>query len=99
MDYYHIKKNNVIAQASAGTAIAAYYAGQAIPAGYVVTPDLPDPDHPTALPRILSVSSPYINADSLRTSGMDLSVQNTMYLPADIKWTSNLEATAMFDFK
>jgi iron complex outermembrane receptor protein len=99
LDYYHIKKNDVISQASAGTAIAAYYAGQAIPAGYVVTPDLPDPDHPNALPRILSVSAPYINADSLRTSGMDLSVQNTMYLPADIKWTSNLEATAMFDFK
>ncbi|MGH1557464.1 hypothetical protein ACRAWD_05735 [Caulobacter segnis] len=38
----------------------------------MVTADLPDPDAPNALPRILSVSSPYINADSLRTSGMDL---------------------------
>lgn len=99
LDYYHIKKTDVIAQASAGDAIAAYYAGEPIPAGYVVTPDLPDPDAPTALPRILSVSSPYINADSLRTSGMDLNVQNTMYLPADIKWTSNLDATVLFDFK
>lgn len=99
LDYYRIKKNDVIAQASAGDAIAAYYAGEAIPAGYVVTPDLPDPDAPGALPRILSVASPYINADSLRTSGMDLSVQNTAYLPADIKWTSNLEATVLFDFK
>jgi len=99
LDYYHIKKNDVIAQASAGEAIAAYYAGEAIPAGYVVTPDLPDPDAPNALPRILSVASPYINADSLRTSGMDLNVQNTMYLPADIKWTSNLDATVLFDFK
>ena len=99
LDYYHIKKNDVIAQASAGDAIAAYYAGEAIPAGYVVTPDLPDPDAPGALPRILSVASPYINADSLRTSGMDLSIQNTAYLPADIKWTSNLEATVLFDFK
>ena len=99
LDYYHIKKTDVIAQASAGDAIAAYYAGEPIPAGYVVTPDLPDPDAPNALPRILSVSSPYINADSLRTSGMDLNVQNTMYLPADIKWTSNLDATVLFDFK
>jgi iron complex outermembrane receptor protein len=99
LDYYHIKKNDVIAQASAGDAIAAYYAGEAIPAGYVVTPDLADPDAPNALPRILSVASPYINADSLRTSGIDLSVQNTAYLPADIKWTSNLEATVLLDFK
>ena len=99
LDYYHIKKTDVIAQASAGDAIAAYYAGEAIPAGFVVTPDLPDPDAPNALPRILSVSSPYINADSLRTSGMDLNVQNTMYLPADIKWTSDLNATVLFDFK
>ena len=99
LDYYHIKKNDVIAQASAGDAISAYYAGEAIPAGFVVTPDLPDPDAPNALPRILSVSSPYINADSLRTSGLDLNVQNTAYLPADIKWTSNLDATVLFDFK
>jgi len=99
LDYYHIKKTDVIAQASSGDAIAAYYAGQPIPAGYVVTADLPDPDAPGALARILSVASPYINADSLRTSGMDLNVQNTMYLPGDIKWTSDLNATVMFDFK
>ena len=99
LDYYHIKKNDVIAQASAGTAIAAYYAGEAIPAGYVVTPDLADPDAPNALPRILSVASPYINADSLETSGMDLNVQASFYLPADVKLTSNLDATVLFDFK
>nr|WP_295110210.1 TonB-dependent receptor [uncultured Caulobacter sp.] len=99
LDYYNIKKNDVIAQASSGEAIAAYYAGKAIPAGYTVVADLPDPDAPSALPRILSVASPYINADSLRTSGMDLNIQNTMYLPADIKWTSNLDATVLFDFK
>ena len=99
LDYYHIKKNDVIAQASAGTAIAAYYNGEAIPAGYVVTPDLADPDAPNALPRILSVASPYINADSLETSGMDLNVQASFYLPADVKLTSNLDATVLFDFK
>jgi iron complex outermembrane receptor protein len=99
LDYYHIKKTDVIAQASAGTALAAYYAGEAIPAGYVVTPDAADPEHPTALPRVLSVASPYINADSLVTSGLDLNVQATFYLPADVKWTSNLDATTLFDFK
>jgi iron complex outermembrane receptor protein len=99
LDYYHIKKTDVIAQASAGTALAAYYAGEAIPAGYIVTPDAADPEHPTALPRVLSVASPYINADSLVTSGLDLNVQATFYLPADVKWTTNLDATTVFDFK
>jgi len=99
LDYYHIKKTDVIAQASAGVALAAYYAGEAIPAGYIVTPDAIDPEHPTALPRVLSVSSPYINADSLVTSGLDLNVQATFYLPADVKWTSNLDATTIFDYK
>ncbi|HWU15033.1 MAG TPA: TonB-dependent receptor, partial [Caulobacter sp.] len=99
LDYYHIKKTDVIAQASAGVALAAYYSGQAIPAGYIVTPDAVDPEHPTALPRVLSVASPYINADSLVTSGLDLNVQATFYLPADVKWTSNLDATTIFDYK
>ncbi len=99
LDYYHIKKNDVIAQASAGTALAAYYAGQAIPDGYTVVADAIDPEHPTALPRVLSVASPYINADSLVTSGLDLNVQATFYLPADVKWTSNLDATTIFDYK
>ncbi|MDR6626260.1 TonB-dependent receptor [Caulobacter segnis] len=99
LDYYHIKKTDVIAQASAGTALAAYYAGQAIPAGYVVTPDAVDPEHPTALPRVLSVASPYINADSLVTSGLDLNVQASFFLPADVKWTTNVEATTIFDYR
>lgn len=99
LDYYHIKKTDVIAQASAGTALAAYYAGQAIPAGYVVTPDAVDPEHPTALPRVLSIASPYINADSLMTSGLDLNVQASFFLPADVKWTTNVEATTIFDYQ
>lgn len=99
LDYYHIKKNDVIAQASSATALAAYYSGKAIPAGYIVTPDAVDPEHPTAMPRVLSVSSPYINADSLVTSGLDLNIQTTFYLPYDVKWTSNLDATTILDFK
>ena len=99
LDYYHIKKTDVIAQASAGTALAAYYAGQAIPAGYVVTPDAIDPENPTALARVLSVASPYINADSLVTSGLDLNVQASFFLPADVKWTTNVEATTIFDYR
>jgi iron complex outermembrane receptor protein len=99
LDYYHIKKKDVIAQSSPAVAIDAYYSGQPIPEGYVVTPDAADPDAPSALPRILSIASPYINADSLVTSGLDLNVQATFYLPRDVKLTSNLDATTIFDFK
>jgi iron complex outermembrane receptor protein len=99
LDYYHIKKNDVIAQAAPGAALEAYYSGQAIPAGYTVVADAVDPDHPAAQRRVLSVASPYINADSLVTSGLDLNVQASFYLPYDVKWTTNLDATTLFDFK
>ena len=99
LDYYHIKKTDVIAQAAPGAALDAYYAGEAIPAGYTIVADAADPDHPTAPRRVLSIASPYINADSLVTSGLDLNVQATFYLPYDVKWTSNLDATTLFDFK
>ena len=99
LDYYHIKKTDVIAQAAPGAALDAYYAGEAIPAGYTIVADAVDPDHPTAPRRVLSIASPYINADSLVTSGLDLNVQATFYLPYDVKWTSNLDATTLFDFK
>jgi iron complex outermembrane receptor protein len=77
-----------------GHAIAAYYAGEAIPAGYtVVTPTLADPEH-AERPAAHPVGRLALHQRRLAaTSGIDLSVQNTFYLPADIKWTSNLEAT------
>lgn len=101
VDYYHIKKTDVIAQPSAAIALADYFAGQPLPAGYSVTPDAPDPNpaYAGALPRPIVVEAPYINANSLITDGLDVDVQFKWTLPYDIKFTSDLNFTDIFSYK
>ena len=75
-DYYHIKKTDVIVGADPTAAIAAYYAGDAIPAGFSITPDTQTDDlHPDAIRRVLAVRSPAstCNANALKiiTSAID----------------------------
>ena len=98
VDYYHIRKHGVIAQSSPSVALDAYFAGQALPAGFKVTPDLPDPAAPNALPRPVVVSSPYINANALETTGLDVDVQSHLNLPYDVKFVSDLNVTDIFTF-
>jgi iron complex outermembrane receptor protein len=89
----------VIAQASAATAIAAYYSGEAIPAGYTVVADAgirntrPPRRACCRWPRPTSTPTRWSPAVWTSTS------RPRFYLPADVKWTSNLDATTIFDFK
>lgn len=98
VDYYHIKKDGVIAQANANTALNAYYAGQPIPAGYIVTPDLPDPAFPNALPRVAVVASPYVNANSLKTDGVDVDLRVKFDLGVAGSLASELDMTRILKF-
>jgi iron complex outermembrane receptor protein len=98
VDYYHIKKTQVIAQPSAFTALDAYLTGQPIPAGYTVIPDAVDPLYPNALPRPSIVGAAYINANSLVTDGLDVDVRFNYELPYDIKFTSDFNWTDLFSF-
>ena len=50
VDYYHIKKTQVIAKPSPFTALADYYAGVPLPTGYTITLDAPDPLYPKPRP-------------------------------------------------
>jgi iron complex outermembrane recepter protein len=98
-DYYYIKKRDVITQSNPAAALAAYYAGQPIPAGYTITPDVPDPAAPGALARPAVVESPYLNSNSLSTDGLDIDVRvNTSIVPG-LRYTSELEATKIFSWK
>ena len=92
-EYYNIRKTNVITTASNSPAIAAYYSGQAIPAGYTVVPDAPDVNNPNALPRIAFVQAQFINANTLKTSGLDFSVDVDLPITDSIRFTTNAEAT------
>ena len=91
--YYNITKTDVITTASNTPAIDAYYSGQAIPAGYTVVPDAVDPNNPGALPRIAFVQAEFINANTLKTDGLDFLVRVSTPLTDDIRLTTYAEAS------
>jgi iron complex outermembrane receptor protein len=98
VDYYNIKKTDVISGGPlAGQALAAYYSGQAIPAGYSFVLDDPDPLAPNAIRKVLIVNSPYANAAALITSGLDISATVRVHL-GGVRWTSQGEATDIFKY-
>jgi iron complex outermembrane receptor protein len=98
LDYYNIKKWNVIAQSDPSIAIDDYFAGLPIPPGYTITLDRPDPLHPNAPPRPILVASPYVNSDQLMTDGIDIDVTVNEPLPYDLKYSGELNLTDIFDY-
>ncbi len=98
VDYYHITKNNVIAQSSVSNVLNAYYAGTPLPAASSVVADLPDPQAPTALARPLVVEAPYVNANALLTDGLDVDVRTHFRLPHNIAVTSDFNLTDIFRY-
>ncbi len=96
LDYYNIKKSNSITNQATGPAIAAYYQGQAIPDGITVVADAPDLAFPNAKPRIAFVQSPLVNADTVKSTGIDGSIEAKFNLGfAD--WTTRLEASHILE--
>jgi iron complex outermembrane recepter protein len=98
-DFYDIKKKNTIVPGNSGAALAPYFAGQPIPPGLAVIPDQPDPSFPASLPRPLSVSSEYVNANELTTDGIDIDLRAKFDFDQWGKFTSDLSVTKIFSFK
>lgn len=98
VDYYAIHKTGVIVQADPNVALADYFAGLPLPPGYVISPDTPDPQFPNALPRPVVVASPYINANSLRTDGLDVDLRLKFAFANDVHFVSDLTATKIFNW-
>ncbi len=94
-DYYNIKKRNIItAGPQAGAAKTAYFAGTPLPAGYSVnTVDAPDPQFPTALPRLLIINAPFVNSGEQDTSGVDVSATANIPITSGLKLISRVEGT------
>ena len=92
-DYYRIKKTNFITPNTSNltAAIAAYYAGAAIPAGYSVIPGIPDPNFPNAKPTLGFISYGFTNLGTETTSGYDIGATARFTLPYGIKYTSVLD--------
>jgi iron complex outermembrane recepter protein len=98
LDYYNIKKWNVIAQSDPSVALNAYFNGQPIPPGYAITFDRPDPLYPNAPLRPLIISSPYVNSDQLMTDGIDIDFTVNEPLPYNLTYTGELNLTDIFDY-
>ncbi|MFC4763699.1 TonB-dependent receptor [Dyella koreensis] len=97
-DYYNIKKSNLIVQADTAAALANYYAGLPQPPGVTVTPDLPDPDHPNAQPRPSELIGSYLNAQQLKTTGMDVDLQAHFDFNNNIHYITELTGTQIFQW-
>lgn len=93
VEYYNIKKTNVITTANNAPAILAYYSGQAIPEGYEVIADAPDVNNEGATPRIAFVQSGFINANTLKTDGFDFSVEANYPINDTISFNTYAEAS------
>ena len=100
VDYYNVKKNDVIvAGPDAGTARANYYAGLPLPAGYSVgAVDAVDPLFPAALPRVLVINGPYVNAGFFKTQGLDFSASAELPISDGVKFYSRLDVNKILKF-
>ncbi|AJP73210.1 TonB-dependent receptor domain-containing protein [Sphingomonas hengshuiensis] len=109
-DYYNVKKSKlIIAGPDIGKAVSAYFgaanlaaaqaAVAAVGPGYSVnTVDGADPLFPNALPRVLIINVPYVNANYAITSGIDLAATANIQISPGIKFTSRIEATHTFQY-
>ncbi|HVJ02095.1 MAG TPA: TonB-dependent receptor [Sphingomonas sp.] len=109
-DYYNVKKSNLIVSGpDIGKAVSAYFgaanlaaaqaAVAAVDPGYSVnTVDGIDPLFPNALPRVLIINVPYVNANYAITSGIDLAATANLDIAPGVHFTSRIEATHVFKY-
>ncbi|SFJ62509.1 iron complex outermembrane recepter protein [Caulobacter sp. UNC279MFTsu5.1] len=110
VDYYDVKKSDlIVAGPLLSKARNAYYTGTdvtsacaavaAVGPGYSCNlVDAIDPLFPTALPRVLIINAPFVNADFSKTSGVDFSATAKANLPFDAKLTSRVEVTHVLKY-
>jgi iron complex outermembrane receptor protein len=98
VDYYNIRKKNVIGPPDSGPILDDYFAGTPLPANVTVIADAPDPQNPGALPRPLVIEGPWVNSNQIYTSGIDIDARAQFTMPHDIRWTSELNFSDIFHF-
>lgn len=97
-DYYYIKKTNLITPPNLTPALTQYGINGTVPTGYTVVPDNPDPAFPTAIPRLVTISSGYINAPAEYTDGVDFDFNARIDLGGWGRLTEDLSATRILSF-
>ena len=97
VDFFDIKKTGAITQPSNAPALAAYYGGQAIPAGYEVIADAPGVGFENATPRIAFVRSQLINANTIHSQGIDIGGTVRVPFSDNFRWTLSGEGSVLLD--
>jgi iron complex outermembrane receptor protein len=99
VDYYNIKKTDLISGANWGPAINAYYANNGVVniPGLTVLPGAPDPDYPNALPLLGFIQYSFINANSAKSTGIDFDIETSVNLSDTLKWRSSLEGNYVIE--
>ena len=85
-------RKRVLTPSPVAAALNAYYNGQPIPAGYTIQPAAPDILNPTALPLVGVIGSPYINASTITTDGVDFGASVTFHFANGWSFESNADA-------
>ncbi len=110
VDYYNVKKSRlIVASPLYGAARNAYFsqdnlaaataAVAAVGPGISVNAvDAADPLYPNALPRVLIISVPFVNASSESTSGLDFSATASVPLTPSLRFVSRVDVTDIFKF-
>lgn len=93
VDYYNIKKTGAITTADNTPALQAYYAGLPIPAGFNVIEDVPIAPGDPRKPRVAFVQSGFINANTIKSEGIDFAANVALPITDTIRWSSSLEAS------
>jgi iron complex outermembrane receptor protein len=97
-DFFQTKIKNVIIGATATPDVFTQYYTQSgvvnIP-GIIVTPGVPDPLNPAALPTIGTIAASYKNANQFLVRGFDFSASGRFEITPGIKWITNANATLL----
>lgn len=93
VDYYNIRKTGAITSPAFAPALRAYYSGRPIPAGYAVIPDAPDSARPGATPRIAFVQAQFINANTIKSEGLDFSASVDYRFSPNFRIRSQVDAS------
>jgi len=96
-DYYNIKVKDLITTPNCSDVVEEYYANNGVTTNpeCATTPGVPDPQHPTALPLLGTITSVYGNANSLTSKGFDFTAEARLRLGGGMRLTSTFNGTLM----
>ena len=97
VDYFNIKKTGAISSLSPGDALAAYSAGQDPGEGFNIIADAPDPGFLNATPRIAFIETNFVNANTIRSQGIDFSATGTFDVANGVTFSTAAQASLILE--